>query len=260
MTLSQKDREALIAAKALLEHPGLPAQLAALVGMPVEKAMGLLPERWSEAIGVATQRSLDTALRIALTTLDAAPRGRSRERWHKLAVAATGAGGGALGLVGLPVELPVSTTIMLRSIADIARSEGETLGAPDTRMACLEVFALGGTTSADDASESSYFVVRAALARSISEAATYVAQRGVAEHGAPALVRLIAQVASRFSTTVSQKVAAQAVPIVGAAAGVAINLLFLNHFQAMARGHFTVRRLERTYSPAFIRALYEQLP
>ncbi|MDH4063352.1 MAG: EcsC family protein [Acidobacteriota bacterium] len=260
MTLSEHDRDALAAARDLLEHPGLPARLAGLIGMPVDKAMGLLPERWSEAIGLATHKSLDTALQVALTTLDDAPRGRSREGWHKLAVAATGAGGGALGLVGLPVELPVSTTIMLRSIADIARSEGEALGSPDARMACLEVFALGGRTSADDASESSYFLVRAALARSISEAATYVTQRGVAEKGAPALVRLIAQLASRFGTTVSQKVAAQAVPIVGAAGGVAINLLFMDHFQDMARGHFTVRRLERAYSPAFIKEAYEQLP
>jgi hypothetical protein len=260
VTLSPSDRDALAGAKAVLEHPGLPARLASLIGMPVEKALALLPERWSEAIGVATTRSLDTALDVALTTLDDAPRGRSRERWHKLAVAATGAGGGALGLVGLPVELPLSTAIMLRSIADIARSEGEALGAPDARMACLEVFALGGRTGADDAGESSYFLVRAALARSISEAATYVAQRGVAERGAPALVRLMAQLASRFGTTVSQKVAAQAVPIVGAAGGVAINLLFMNHFQDMARGHFTVRRLERAYSPAFIKAAYQQLP
>lgn len=260
MTLAEGDRAALAAAKALLEHPGLPARLAALIGMPVETAMGLLPERWAEAIGAATTRSLDTALHVALTTLDDAPRGRSREGWHKLAVAATGAGGGAFGLAGLPVELPVSTTIMLRSIADIARSEGEALGSPDARMACLEVFALGGRTGADDASESAYFVVRAALARSVSEAAAYVAQRGVAEQGAPALVRLMAQLASRFGATVSQKVAAQALPIVGAAGGVAVNLLFMDHFQDMARGHFTVRRLERAYSPAAVKAAYEALP
>lgn len=260
MALSTTDREALAAAKALLEHPGLPARLAGLIGMPVEKAMGMLPERWAEAIGVASQRSLDTALQVALTTLVDTPRGRAREGWHKLAVAAAGAGGGAFGLLGLPVELPVSTTIMLRSIADIARSEGETLATPDARMACLEVFALGGRSSADDASESSYFVVRAALARSISEAAAYVAQRGVAEQGAPALVRLMAQLASRFGATVSQKVAAQAVPIVGAAGGATINLLFMDHFQDMARGHFTVRRLERAYSPAMVKAAYDQLP
>lgn len=260
MTLSQTDKEALAAAWDLLEHPGLPARLTRLIGMPIEKAMGLLPERWSEAIGVATQKSLDTALNVALTTLGDASPGRARKRWHTLAVAATGAGGGALGLAGLPVELPVSTTMMLRSIADIARSEGEVLATPGARMACLEVFALGGRAGADDAGESSYFVIRAALAKSISEAAAYVAQRGVAEQGAPALVRLIAQVASRFGTTVSQKAAAQALPIVGAAGGVVVNVMFMTHFQDMARGHFTVRRLERAYSPAFIRDAYEKLP
>ena len=38
---------------------------------------------------------------------------------------ASGAAGGAFGLATLPVELPVSTIIMLRSIAAIARNEGE---------------------------------------------------------------------------------------------------------------------------------------
>jgi hypothetical protein len=259
-TLSANDREALRFAKNLLENPGLAARLTGLIGMPVEKAMALLPERWSDAVAIATRKSLETALHVALTTLDDTPRSRSWEGLHKLAVAATGAGGGAFGLAGLPLELPVSTTLMLRSIADIARSEGEALGAPDAKMACLEVFALGGNTTADDASESSYFVVRAALARSVSQAAQYVAQRGLVEEGAPALVRLIAQLASRFGANVSQKVAAQAVPIIGAAGGVVVNVLFIDHFQDMARGHFTVRRLERTYSPEVVRAEYERLP
>ena len=39
-------------------------------------------------------------------------------------VGASGAIGGAFGLASVAVELPISTTIMLRSIADIARSEG----------------------------------------------------------------------------------------------------------------------------------------
>ena len=259
MTLSPDDREALRYARSLLEHPGLATRLTALIGMPVEKAIELLPERWSEAVGMATRKSLDTALHVALTTLDDRPRARSWDLGHKIAVAATGAGGGAFGLAGLPVELPLSTTLMLRSIADIARSEGEALGSPEAKLACLQVFALGGPGSADDASESSYFVVRAALARSVSEAAKYIAQRGLVEEGAPALVRLLAQLASRFGVVVSQKIAAQAVPIVGAAGGGAINVLFMNHFQQMARGHFIVRRLERAYSPALVREEYERL-
>jgi hypothetical protein len=259
VTLSSDDREALRHAKGLLENPGLAAKITGLIGMPIEKALDLLPDKWSDVVNEATRKSLNTVLHVALTTVDDRPQARSWDVLHKLAVAATGAGGGAFGLAGLPVELPLSTTIMLRSIADIARSEGEALRTPEAKMACLEVFALGGRTSADDASESSYFLVRAALARSISEAARYVTQRGLVEEGAPALVRLIAQLATRFGANVSQKIAAQAVPVVGAAGGVLVNVLFIDHFQDMARGHFTVRRLERAYSPEFVRDEYERL-
>jgi hypothetical protein len=56
---------------------------------------------------------------------------------------------------------------------------------------------------------------------------------------------------------VSQKVAAQAVPILGAFGGAAVNTAFMNHFQSTARAHFTVRRLERAYGAAAVRAAYE---
>jgi hypothetical protein len=87
---------------------------------------------------------------------------------------ASGAAGGTLGLAALPVELPVSTVIMLRSIADIARSEGEDLSDPEAALSCIEVFALGGRAGSADASESGYFAVRnaaryvMALRRSLS--------------------------------------------------------------------------------------------
>jgi hypothetical protein len=55
-------------------------------------------------------------------------------------------------------------------------------------------------------------------------------------------------------------VAAQAVPVIGAAGGAVINLLFIDHFQDMARGHFIVRRLERAYPPEMVREEYERLP
>ena len=259
MTLSYEDQEALRYAKALLENPGLAAKITGLIGMPIEKALQLLPGKWAQVVNAATRKSLETALQAALLTLDDRPQPNSWEFLHKLAVAATGAGGGAFGLLGLPVELPVSTTIMLRSIADIARSEGEQLRMHDAKLACLEVFALGGPGKSDDASESAYFLMRGALAKSVSEAGGYLTQRGLVEEGAPAIVRLITQLATRFGVNVSQKVAAQAVPVIGAAGGVVINVLFMDHFQEMARGHFIVRRLERTYGPQFVRAEYERL-
>ena len=45
----------------------------------------------------------------------------------------------------------------------------------------------------------------------------------------------------------TQKVAAQTLPVVGALGGAAVNYAFIEHFQEVARGHFTVRRLERVY-------------
>ena len=144
---------------------------------------------------------------------------------------------------------------MLRSIADIARSEGESPSRPDTRMACLEVLALGGATRRDDGAESGYFATRAALAQQISAAARHLAG-GAAAAGAPALVRAINGIASRFSVPVSQKAIAQAAPLIGAASGAALNLVFIDHFQRVARGHFIVRRLERIHGPAAIREAY----
>jgi hypothetical protein len=51
---------------------------------------------------------------------------------HKALAAASGAVGGGFGLAALPVELPISTIIMLRSIGDFARSEGEDLTDPES--------------------------------------------------------------------------------------------------------------------------------
>jgi hypothetical protein len=161
-------------------------------------------------------------------------------------------------LPALAIELPVSTTVMLRSIADIARSEGERLTSPETKLACLEVFAFGGPSQRDDAAKAGYFAIRASLARAVSEAAQHLAQRGIAHEGAPAIVRFITQVASRFGVAVSEKLAAQAVPMIGAVGGALINSVFMDHFQDMARGHFMIRRLERTYPPALIRQAYDQ--
>jgi len=257
--LSYEDQEALQYAKALLENPGLAAKITGLIGMPIEKALKLLPEKWAKVVNEATRKSLETALQAALLTLDDKPQANSWEFLHKLAVAATGAGGGAFGLLGLPVELPLSTTIMLRSIADIARSEGERLRTTGAKLACLEVFALGGRSKSDDASESAYFLMRGALAKFFLFAAAATTERGLVEEGAPAIVRFITQLATRFGVNVSEKVAAQAVPVIGAAGGVVINVLFIDHFQEMARGHFIVRRLERTYDPQLVRAEYERL-
>ena len=158
------------------------------------------------------------ALNVAVTSLGRKRGGSSNDRLHRFAAAASGAAGGAFGIAAIGIELPLSTTLILRSIAEIAAAEGEDPRQIETKLACITVFALGSTKDQrDNAAESGYFAARAALASAVSEATKFLAEKGLGKSGAPALVRLIALIASRFGVVVSQKAAAQMVPVIGAA-------------------------------------------
>jgi hypothetical protein len=262
MTISKSELDELRQAKVLLENPGLAAKLASYVGTPVEKGMKLLPKAWQKGVHSATEKALMKALDVAVKSLGAS---RAREQGarngaHKFAVAASGAIGGAFGIAALSLELPVSTTIILRSIADIAASEGEDPRHIDTKLACLTVFALGSPRDkSDDAAESAYFAARSALATAVTEASKHLAQKGLAKGGSPALLRLVSLISARFGIVVSEKTAAQLVPVIGAAGGAIVNTLFIGHYQDMARGHFIVRRLEKIHGAEPVRLAYEKI-
>ena len=260
MTLDKQDLAQLKRAKQLLENPGLAAKLSSMVGSPVEKGMKMLPAKWLKTVHSATEAALMKALDMAVSSLGAKRSASSNDRMHRFAAAASGAAGGAFGIAALGIELPVSTTLILRSIAEIASAEGENPRQIETKLACITVFALGSSRDKrDDAAESGYFAARAALAGAVTEATKYLAEKGLGKGGAPALVRLIALIASRFGLVVSQKAAAQMVPVLGAAGGALINTLFIGHYQDMARGHFIVRRLEKIYGSEPVRLAYEKL-
>lgn len=179
---------------------------------------------------------------------------------HKLAVIGTGAAGGAFGMVALPAELPVTTTLMFRSIGAIAQDKGESLADPAVQMQCLLVLALGGPATDDDDAQWGYFMVRGALAQAISRASSEIAAKGLSAHSSSVLLQLIRQVASRLSVQISEQVAAKSVPALGAVLGAAINAAFMDHFQKIADAHFTVRALERRYGEARVRAAWDALP
>lgn len=256
-TLPQDELKDLTSAKSLLENPGFAIRLANLIGSPIEKGLALLPQGWTGAVNDAARTALMKSLEWAVATLGKRPGLRSREFFHKVLVGTSGGIGGAFGIGALPVELPISTGIMLRSIADIARSEGHDLSLTRTRLDCLEVFALGSKRPTDSAAESAYWMTRTALSKTVSDAAAYLAKKGIVKETAPAIVRLINELASRFGVMVSEEVAAKALPIVGAAGGGIINVLFIGHFQDMARGHFIVKRLEARYGLERVRSIYE---
>lgn len=259
MDISGKDFDDLKYAKDLLENPSIAAKITNVLGGTIEKGLEFVPSKLSEIIQQAVREALMKALEFVVVSMDDRPKASSSDFIHKLTAATTGAIGGAFGLPALTLELPISTIIMLRSIADIARCEGEKIKSIEARLACLQVFALGGRSSADDAAESGYFMVRAALAYEISEAAKHIIEKGLSDKGAPAIIRLISTIASRYGVNVSEKITAQALPIVGAGGGALINTIFINHFQDMARGHFIVRRLERIYGTRDVQLKYEAI-
>ncbi|MCJ7773876.1 MAG: EcsC family protein [Desulfobacterales bacterium] len=254
-----KDVEDLKFAKSILENPSLAIRMINVLGIPFGKGLMILPEKWSGHIQKITEKALQTALNAALITMNEKPKKKSSEILHKIVAAASGGAGGLFGIPALSIELPISTTIMLRSIADIARSEGENVNDIETKLACIEVFAFGGRSESDDESEVGYYAIRAALTKAISDAAKYIAEKGVTKKGAPILVKLIAMIASRFGVVVSEKLAASAIPIVGAVGGALINTIFIDHFQDMARGHFIIRRLERVYGRSEVEAKYKDI-
>jgi hypothetical protein len=264
--LSQEDLATLRRAKEALESPSLTMKLASVVGSPIEKLMARMPNVAQEKIDDATQAALKKCLQLALRTLSKTtvdgvvlPPEKPHNLMHKLAVATTGAAGGAFGLFALPVELPVTTTLMFRSICDIARSEGEDVHLIETQLQCMMVLGMGGPSSSDDAADIGYFIVRGTLAQSVSKATSELAAKGLSGHGSTALLKFLQTVASRFSVQVSEQVAAKSIQAIGAVLGAMVNTVFIDHFQQMAHGHFTVRRLERQYGQLAVERAFQTI-
>ncbi len=264
LPLHSKELNDLRGAKSILENPGFAIKIANYVGRPIEFAIEKID---SPILKSATSKALRKSLDIAVSTLGTNKENEPANTKHKWLASTAGAVGGFFGMSALAVELPITTTIMLRSIADIAQSQGHDLSLIETRLACLEVFSLGSTKNhEDDAGKSAYFAARAALSyemklalESVANMSNKAIQEALARGNMPILIKLINAIASRFGITVSEKLIAQSLPILGAAGGAAINLIFINHFQEMAEGHFIVKRLEKKYGSETIEKLYHSL-
>jgi hypothetical protein len=274
----QHDYQSLQHAITLLESPSLAEKLSSLIGSPIDDAVSTLPPDILTTINEVASAALQKAAEVALWSLDNAPGTDASPQLHKLYAAGSGAFGGAFGFTSLLLELPVTTTILMRAIGDIARSEGFDLEDFTTKQACIEVFALGGTRTNDDASDTGYYAIRGffvEMVSKLSEELAGVAVRQTADkagkqtgHAASALGadqaakylgELIENVAKRFGVAVTDKLAAQAVPLLGAVTGAAINTLFTDYYQDLAKGHFTIQLLEEKYGFEQVKAEYEAI-
>lgn len=236
-------------ARSVLEQDSLTTRLSGMVGQPIDALKRRLPKRAQSLIDRSLRAILTKALGTVLRHEPTRTLPFIGTDWlHRGLVAASGAAGGAFGLGGTLVELPVSTSLLLRQIAAEAVAAGEDPHDAETGIECLKVFAFGHHDWQEEGSESGYFATRIALSRLLPNMS------------AAMLPGFIAAISSRFTQEMMLKVATQAAPVLGAAAGAGINLAFLEHFRRLARAHFTVRRLERVYGADLVRQTYEQDP
>lgn len=233
-----------IAALALRQRRsgGLLMRAVTFVGGQVEDGMKLLPK------GVRTQ--IDGAARAALIqSYELASRSRNEgrlsrvvgsDRAHKVLAAVSGALGGFGGLPTALAELPVATTVIFRAVQGVAASYGEDPVLTETRLECLRVFGSGGPEKSDDGIDTSFVGARLSLS-------------GAAVH------RLLAQVAPKFAAVLSQKLATQAVPVLGAAAGAGTNYAFIDYYVEVAHVHFGLRKLARAHGEEAVLELFHKV-
>ena len=191
------------------------------VGQRADNLTGQLPKSVQESLYFATEKALGVAVRAADLSHRVLP--KEDARLTRLVAAAMGAAGGVGGFGTALAELPLTTTLFLRSIQSAAKDEGFDPTADSVRFDSVRIFASSGPLVSDEA-DLAFMATRMALT-------------------GPTLQALAGKVAPRLAVVFGKKIAAQALPVMGAAAGASINTLYANYYREMAHVHFGVRRL-----------------
>lgn len=206
------------------------------LGGRVEDRLAALPEGLRGQIGAATERALMAAHGLAGAGDRMPDLGR---RGPVAAAMLTGAVGGAGGIATSVAELPVTITVILHAIRRAAREAGYDPDDPAIRAECLRVFSAGGPLAADDGINTSFLSARMTVT-------------------GPALAQLVRSVAPRLAAALGQKLAAQAVPVMGAVAGAALNAAFLSYYREMAEIRFALLRLAEQHGAEPILAAFAE--
>lgn len=193
-----------------------------IIGGSAEELLDRLPGAIRRNLETATIKALGQAMRAATSTRAMVP---DQKSWLNQAVsAAMGAAGGAGGLPTALAELPVTTTLLLRVIQGAAVEHGFDPYAENVQFDCVQVFSAAGPLSDDDGADLGFLSARMALTGRAMQA-------------------VIARVAPRLAVVLGQKLAAQAVPVLGAVAGAATNYAYTSYYEDMAHVHFGLRKL-----------------
>lgn len=207
---------------------GVLMQAITFVGGQVEDGMKLLPKSVRGQIEDAARKALTQSYGAASKSRSGTAGRISGDRMHRVMGTISGALGGLGGLPTALAELPVATTIIFRAVQDVAAQYGEDPNSEETRIECLRVFGAGGPGEEDDGVDTSFVGARLSLT-------------------GPAIQGLIGKIAPKFAAVLSQKLASQAVPILGAAAGAGTNYAFVDYYVEIAHVHFGIRRATREF-------------
>ena len=201
---------------------GFGIQLLNIIGGQVDGLIDRLPPDVRNQLGQATHAALVQALGAASRSRQIVP---DQSPWMNRAVgSALGAAGGFGGLPTALAELPLTTTMLLRLIEGVAVEHGFDPAADSVRVDCVQVFSAAGPLAHDDGADVGFVSARLALS------------------GA-AMQTLIGRVAPRLAAAMGQKLAAQTIPVLGAAAGAATNYAYVGYYTDIAHVHFGLRRL-----------------
>jgi len=201
---------------------GLGMQVLNVIGGQAETLLAQLPEGVRGRIGDGTETALRLALRAAQSSRGVVG---DQPGWLNTAMnTALGAAGGFGGLPSAMAELPVTTTVLLRSIQGVAAEHGFDPAAEGTQFDCIQVFAAAGPLGKNDGADLAFYSTRVAVS------------------GA-AVQTLIRRVAPKLAVVLGQKLAAQTVPVLGAIAGAATNYAYTSYYQDIAHVHFRLRKL-----------------
>src|ERR1700753_3558213 len=257
-TLAPADQAAMAKAVKYLEGRNFAARLADYAGVPVNRVLGFLPKAVNKQFSGLVRTAVMNGLEVAVDTLNDTPPRSPSTGFSSFLAGVTGGVSGLFGFGALAFELPLTTTLMLRAIAEIAQHQGEDLSTLESRLACLEVFAYGAKRT-DENLDVGYDAARTLISKYTHDIAALALERGAIDASAPVVASLVSEIVSRFGLVVSDKVAGGGVPILGAIGGATVNIVFTDHFQQVAHAHFPLRRLERTYGSSYIKERYAEL-
>lgn len=236
-------------AKVYDEASGIIIKLSAWIGDRAENILSKFPGDWHKYVNDVADFALRTSYAAAEATQPADQgegfinnllRMAEGERWHKVASSVSGAIGGLGGLATVGADLAATTVLAMRSIQQVAAGYGESISDEEVRLNCLAVFGFGGPLSEDDEVETGLYATRMTLT-------------------GKSLAEMLKRVLPRFGIVVSEKLLAQAAPLIGAAAGATINPVFVGYYQQMAHVHFRLRRIEADHDKEQVRACFERV-